>query len=1206
MRTKFGFALGFSHPVLQVVLLLFTTIISSSSSESTLPQIYGDVAPAPAPAGTFFATDPSEVAVLRAIPAISWAAAAANDPCSPPSTWPGVTCVLRNQSSLPAAYHVSGIELSRDTPQALSILLSVASQLGYLQSLRVTRTTSSSPSFSISIPESIGQVQQLRHLDLSENGLHLGGPIPGQLGSLSKLRLLGLAGNQLTGSIPEELCTISSLKYLDLSRNQLQGPVPACLGNSSSLRVLDLGSNRLRSRIPAELGQLSSLLYLNLENNRLQGEVPESLGSLRSLQTLRCGRNMLEGALPRQLGQARSLQVLDFSLNSDIAGSIPASLGSLSDIVELSLFSMGLNGTIPSELGKLRNLSALRLHSNSISGSIPGSFSELSSLKVLQLQGNQLSGSLPRSVFKRLSGLQGLYLQINSFTGVLPVEITRMPNLSVLNLGFNQLDGELPETLGSMPSLEWLLLGRNRFSGQIPASLGELRKLRLLDLSNNLLVGSVPASILDAASIEKNLHFNQLNSTGLLHNLCLQPPCSQQQDHSPDITSNRISDSFAINAGGPEHILTSRHLFFQADDVFANTSVGYFVGNPTCSASSASWAISLSGSTASSRIISTNSSTSGIDSRFVEATQELYTTARVGGDSIAYYGRCLKPGSYAVELHFIELENYTVDSPGRRVFDVFLQEQRVHEKLDVFRVAGGPFVPLVLKFQARVGEESSTLKLELRGTGSWNTSGAAGSYHGPTISAIRVYANTTSSLGISGNTSSSRMARELWAILGTSIGILAIVCITLFVGLACWLRRAEKKARMISEEEHTGGEHSISIDHIHQSLSNSNAAALATFEFSELEEATQRFSSDNLLGQGAYGRVYKGFLPDGKIVAIKQLVHRTPTCQRWFYHELQVISSVRHRNLVPLIGCCIDRGFPLLVCEFMPNGSLQAALFGRDSGIFLDWERRLQIALDVARGLQYLHEDCAKVRIIHRDVKPGNILLDEEMRAHISDFGLAKLIAHHEEAEVVVSSVMGTRGYLAPEYVINGQLSEKVDVYSYGIVLLELVSGRRGMQSSVNVGAPEPVSIDEWAWEALGSNKIEAMADPRFGRKYSIDVMVRIVQIAMWCTQGLPEQRPSMGQVVAMLVGQLGVPELPSERISWEEFKSVLEFGVKIGGATTSSIWETMDGSYQTANEETLPDVREEEEVKKEDRSLSIVAPPPSEELVAGNTVSSS
>ncbi|EFJ33651.1 hypothetical protein SELMODRAFT_83115 [Selaginella moellendorffii] len=1013
MRTKFGFALGFSHPVLQVVLLLFTTIISSSSSESTLPQIYGDVAPAPAPAGTFFATDPSEVAVLRAIPAISWAAAAANDPCSPPSTWPGVTCVLRNQSSLPAAYHVSGIELSRDTPQALSILLSVASQLGYLQSLRVTRTTSSSPSFSISIPESIGQVQQLRHLDLSENGLHLGGPIPGQLGSLSKLRLLGLAGNQLTGSIPEELCTISSLKYLDLSRNQLQGPVPACLGNSSSLRVLDLGSNRLRSRIPAELGQLSSLLYLNLENNRLQGEVPESLGSLRSLQTLRCGRNMLEGALPRQLGQARSLQVLDFSLNSDIAGSIPASLGSLSDIVELSLFSMGLNGTIPSELGKLRNLSALRLHSNSISGSIPGSFSELSSLKVLQLQGNQLSGSLP-----------------------------------------------------------------------------------------------------------------------------------------------------------------SRHLFFQADDVFANTSVGYFVGNPTCSASSASWAISLSGSTASSRIISTNSSTSGIDSRFVEATQELYTTARVGGDSIAYYGRCLKPGSYAVELHFIELENYTVDSPGRRVFDVFLQEQRVHEKLDVFRVAGGPFVPLVLKFQARVGEESSTLKLELRGTGSWNTSGAAGSYHGPTISAIRVYANTTSSLGISGNTSSSRMARELWAILGTSIGILAI--------------------------------HSISIDHIHQSLSNSNAAALATFEFSELEEATQRFSSDNLLGQGAYGRVYKGFLPDGKIVAIKQLVHRTPTCQRWFYHELQVISSVRHRNLVPLIGCCIDRGFPLLVCEFMPNGSLQAALFGRDSGIFLDWERRLQIALDVARGLQYLHEDCAKVRIIHRDVKPGNILLDEEMRAHISDFGLAKLIAHHEEAEVVVSSVMGTRGYLAPEYVINGQLSEKVDVYSYGIVLLELVSGRRGMQSSVNVGAPEPVSIDEWAWEALGSNKIEAMADPRFGRKYSIDVMVRIVQIAMWCTQGLPEQRPSMGQVVAMLVGQLGVPELPSERISWEEFKSVLEFGVKIGGATTSSIWETMDGSYQTANEETLPDVREEEEVKKEDRSLSIVAPPPSEELVAGNTVSSS
>ncbi|XP_023511422.1 proline-rich receptor-like protein kinase PERK9 [Cucurbita pepo subsp. pepo] len=286
------------------------------------------------------------------------------------------------------------------------------------------------------------------------------------------------------------------------------------------------------------------------------------------------------------------------------------------------------------------------------------------------------------------------------------------------------------------------------------------------------------------------------------------------------------------------------------------------------------------------------------------------------------------------------------------------------------------------------------------------------------------------------------------------------------------------------------------------------------FTYEELFKATSAFSAQNLLGEGGFGSVYKGYLPDGREVAVKELKIGGGQGEQEFKAEVEIIGRVHHRHLVSLVGYCISEHQRLLVYDYVPNNSLYYHLHLKGDGeLVLEWATRYKIAAGAARGIAYLHEDCHP-RIIHRDIKSSNILLDENFEARVSDFGLAKLAL--DEQTHITTRVVGTFGYVAPEYASSGKLTERSDVYSFGVVLLELITGRKAVDSSQPMGDE---SLVEWARPLLNhalnnSQDFKNLVDPRLERNYIESEMLRMIGIAAACVRHASAKRPHMGQVV--------------------------------------------------------------------------------------------
>ncbi|CAN6482775.1 unnamed protein product [Victoria cruziana] len=295
------------------------------------------------------------------------------------------------------------------------------------------------------------------------------------------------------------------------------------------------------------------------------------------------------------------------------------------------------------------------------------------------------------------------------------------------------------------------------------------------------------------------------------------------------------------------------------------------------------------------------------------------------------------------------------------------------------------------------------------------------------------------------------------------------------------------------------------------------------FSFHELSDATSGFSPRNILGQGGFGCVYKGRLTDGREVAVKQLRTGSTQGEREFRAEVETISRIHHRHLVSLVGYCIDYDQRLLVYEYVPNNTLDYHLHGERRPV-MDWKTRAKIAAGAARGIAYLHEDCHP-RIIHRDIKSSNILLDGKFEAQVSDFGLAKLTLDADSH--VTTRVMGTFGYLAPEYASSGKLTDKSDVFSFGVVLLELITGRKPVDTSRPLGDE---SLVEWArpllQDALESANFQHLADTRLDNNYDETEMFRMVEAAAACIRHSAELRPRMGQVARALSSEIDVSDL--------------------------------------------------------------------------------
>ncbi|KAG9131065.1 hypothetical protein Leryth_006823, partial [Lithospermum erythrorhizon] len=295
------------------------------------------------------------------------------------------------------------------------------------------------------------------------------------------------------------------------------------------------------------------------------------------------------------------------------------------------------------------------------------------------------------------------------------------------------------------------------------------------------------------------------------------------------------------------------------------------------------------------------------------------------------------------------------------------------------------------------------------------------------------------------------------------------------------------------------------------------------FSYQELATATSGFSQENLLGQGGFGYVHKGVLSDGREVAVKSLKSGSGQGEREFQAEVEIISRVHHRHLVSLVGYCIADGQRMLVYEFVPNKTLEHHLHGKGLPV-MDWSSRMRIALGSAKGLAYLHEDCHP-RIIHRDIKAANILLDENYEAMVADFGLAKLSS--DNFTHVSTRVMGTFGYLAPEYASSGKLSDKSDVFSFGVMLLELITGRRPVDPT---GKIMEDSLVDWSrplmTKALEDGNYDEIADPYMEGNYVPDEMARIVACASASVHYSAKRRPRMSQIVRSLEGDLAIEDL--------------------------------------------------------------------------------
>lgn len=283
------------------------------------------------------------------------------------------------------------------------------------------------------------------------------------------------------------------------------------------------------------------------------------------------------------------------------------------------------------------------------------------------------------------------------------------------------------------------------------------------------------------------------------------------------------------------------------------------------------------------------------------------------------------------------------------------------------------------------------------------------------------------------------------------------------------------------------------------------------FDLHTLQVATNFFSNLNQLGHGGFGPVFKGLMPNGQEIAVKKLSLESRQGIKEFTNEVKLLLKIQHKNLVTLLGCCAEGPEKMLVYEYLPNKSLDHFLFDKEKSSSLDWTTRFRIVIGVARGLLYLHEEAPE-RIIHRDIKASNILLDEKLNAKISDFGLARLFPG-EDTHVQTFRISGTHGYMAPEYALRGYLSVKTDVFSYGVLVLEIVSGRKN--HDVQLGA-EKADLLSYAWMLYQGGKIMDLVDPTL-RKYNGDEAAMCIQLGLLCCQASIIERPDMNSVHLML-----------------------------------------------------------------------------------------
>ncbi|WJX87546.1 hypothetical protein P8452_69726 [Trifolium repens] len=883
-------------------------------------------------------------------------------------------------------------------------------------------------------------------------------------------------------------CRITALKVYALD---VVGEIPPELWTLVYLTNLNLGQNYLKGSLPPAIGNLTRMQYMTFGINALSGELPKELGDLTQLIALSFGTNNFSGSLPSELGKLVKLEQL-YMDSSGISGPIPPTMASLKNLGTVWASDTELTGQIPDFIGNWSKLQSLRFRGTSFESPLPSSFSSLTSLTDLMISGLS-NGSSSLDVIRNMKSLTVLELRNCNISGSIPSTLGEFQNLTHLDLSFNNISGQIPSSIFNLSYLTSLFLGNNTLSGILPRQKSSF--LKNIDLSYNDLSGSLPTWInepnLQLNIVANNLTIENSNSSGLPTGInCLQ------KKFSCDGGAARYFN-FAIKCGGPQ-IRTTDGIVYEADNQTLGPAT-YFVTDTN------RWAVSNVGIFIGKNkplfnFIGSNQFNVTVNAELLEQSirileqRVLFQTARLSASSLRYYGLGLDNGFYNITLQFAEttiLDSTTWKSLARRVFDIYIQGNRVLKDFDIQKEAGGVSYKAVEK-QFRFEVKENYLEVHLFWAGKGTCCIPNQGTYGPliqTISAIPDFVTTI-------NTKPKKNRAGL--IIGIVVGVGVVFFLAVFA--ISYIIRTRK---LYNDDDDLS-----SIDMMPN-----------TFSYYELKNATSNFHRDNKLGEGGFGPVYKGKLNDGRFVAVKQLSIGSHQGKSQFIAEIATISAVQHRNLVKLYGCCIEGSKRLLVYEYLENKSLDQVLFG--NVLFLNWSTRYDVCIGVARGLTYLHEE-SRLRIVHRDVKASNILLDSDLVPKLSDFGLAKLF--DDKKTHISTHVAGTIGYLAPEYAMRGHLTEKADVYSFGVVALELVSGRPNSDSSLE---EEKMYLLDWAWQVHEKKCINDLIDPRLS-EFNMEEAQRLVGIALLCTQTSPNLRPSMSRVVAMLLGDIEVSALTS------------------------------------------------------------------------------
>lgn len=778
-------------------------------------------------------------------------------------------------------------------------------------------------------------------------------------------------------------------------------------------------------------------------------------------------------------------------------------------VTGISMQKLGLRGKLPENLNQLKSLTTMSLQQNGFTGMLP-SLNGLSNLQVAFLNDNEFDG-IPDDFFRNLTSLSGIYLNNNllnkstgwslsadilgsqqltnlslyntSLTGEIPLFLGQFGSLQVLSLPYNYLGGTIPnnlndtnlqvfvansqqgtsqlsgglDVLAGITTLTQVWLHSNNFSGEIPAGFAKAEGLQELLLSNNQLTGSVPESLASLGKlVNLSVDFNLL-------------------DGSLPVMGKGVSFTYkgnyfcSNNPGEDCSGEVNALLGFLKGVGYPPTIVKSWSGNNPCS----DWNGVRCG--ADGKVSSLKLSKRGLSGIIDPAVGNLSSLTILKLNDNELTGTIPKSLTALKNLKQLDVSNNNLSGP----VPVFDTQVGVNTQ-------GNQFINTILPPGSAPSGNGSN-------SGSGSPSGSAD------------IAGTSKKKNASG------------MIVGIVVGC-AVFLIFAVAAILFYLRRMKPKFSKLPSHPPAPLRDTINgagSGEAGSSLVGSHGNVV--YPLSVLQKATNNFSPENLLGKGGFGSVYEGKLEDGSTVAVKRMDPELVSSKglQEFQAEISMLGKVRHRNLVALLGYCTENNERLLVYEFMPQGTLSQHLFHwEQNGLKpLSLNSRLLIALDVAHGMQYLHNLAYKI-IIHRDLKPSNILLDVELRAKVSDFGLAKLAP--EDKASVETRLAGTFGYLAPEYAATGRVTTKSDVYSFGVVLMELITGQKALDEK---RSEEKVHLVPWFRHiSRDQERLRTSIDPVLQSMDENWKNINTVAELSWhCTQREPNARPDMGYVVAVL-----------------------------------------------------------------------------------------